>query len=103
MNRLAPITLAAALALFAGTAVARTVSIDLPSDETPAVLATPDAEIVAVTCSACHSLDYLTTQPRGKGEQFWRDSVTKMVNVYGAPIAPEDAAEISAILARKFG
>ena len=49
-------------------------------------------------CSACHSLDYITTQPRGKGEQFWRDSVAKMVNVYKAPLSPEDADAVGAAL-----
>ena len=49
------------------------------------------------------SLDYITTQPRGKGEQFWRDAVAKMVNVYKAPLSPEDADDVGAALARKFG
>jgi hypothetical protein len=58
---------------------------------------------VVDNCSACHSLDYITTQPRGKGEQFWRDAVAKMVNVYKAPLSPEDADAVAATLARKFG
>lgn len=63
----------------------------------------PDAELTAATCSACHSLDYVTTQPRAKGAQFWTDSVTKMVKVYGAPIDPADANRIAAYLAAIYG
>ena len=78
-------------------------SIELPIGDTPPELADPASEVVVNNCSACHSLDYITTQPRGKGEQFWRDAVAKMVTVYGAPISPEDAAAVGAELARKFG
>jgi predicted secreted protein len=63
----------------------------------------PDAELTSAICSACHSLDYLRTQPRGKGAQFWSDSVTKMVKVYGAPIDPADAKRITAYLAATYG
>lgn len=101
--RVPTLALSLALTLFGGTALARTVSIDLPLDTVPPELTGPEAEIVANTCAACHSLDYITTQPRGKGEQFWRDSVAKMVTVYGAPIAPEDAQAIGTVLAGKFG
>ncbi|MGC1269433.1 MAG: cytochrome C [Croceibacterium sp.] len=101
--RVPTLALSLALTLFGGTALARTVSIDLPQDSVPPELTGPEAEIVANTCAACHSLDYITTQPRGKGEQFWRDSVAKMVTVYGAPIAPEDAQAIGTVLAGKFG
>jgi predicted secreted protein len=84
-------------------AVAQPGGIELPFGETPAELAEPDARVVVSNCSACHSLDYITTQPRGKGEQFWRDSVTKMINVYKAPLSEDEAETVTAVLARKFG
>ncbi len=59
--------------------------------------------MVVNNCASCHSLDYLTAQPRGKGAQFWRDSVTKMITVYKAPLSPEEAEQVSAVLAKKFG
>src|SRR5262249_28814977 len=37
-------------------------------------------------CAICHSRDYITTQPPGKGKEFWTAEVNKMVTVYGAPI-----------------
>jgi hypothetical protein len=72
-------------------------------DVLPASLSDDEGQVVAANCVACHSLDYITTQPRGNGPQFWRDEVTKMVGVYKAPVAPGDAEAIAATLARKFG
>lgn len=103
MIRPVNLALATGAALFAAAAFAQPSGIELPIGETPPELADPASEVVVNNCSACHSLDYITTQPRGKGEQFWRDSVAKMVTVYGAPISPEDADAVAASLARKFG
>lgn len=96
------IALATGAALVAAAALAQP-AIELPPGGTPPELADPASEVVVNNCSACHSLDYITMQPRGKGEQFWRDSVAKMVNVYKAPLSPEDADAVAATLARKFG
>lgn len=72
--------------------------------EAPSVLPDgPDADLVAAHCAACHSIDYVTTQPRGKGDAFWRDTVTKMVNVYGAPIDKDSADRIAAYLGKNYG
>ncbi len=104
MNRAAVLTVALGLAtLPAVIAAARPVTYNFPADTIPAAFAEPDTEIVVSNCSACHSLDYIATQPRHKGPQFWRDAVNKMVNVYKAPIDPADADAVSAALARKFG
>lgn len=103
MIRAVTIGFGAAAGLLAMAALAQPATFEVPLGETPEELAGPDAEVVVNTCSACHSLDYITTQPRGKGAQFWKDSVTKMITVYKAPVSPEDAEVISAVLARKFG
>lgn len=79
------------------------VSFAMPEETTPPELADADAELVVSTCSACHSLEYITTQPPGMGEKFWHDEVTKMIKVYGAPIEPADAEAIGNILAKRFG
>ena len=102
MIRLANAVLLAGATLLAGAGLAQP-RIELPLGETPPELADPESDVVVNTCSACHSLDYLTTQPRGKGAQFWKDSVAKMITVYGAPVSPEDAEAVAAVLARKFG
>lgn len=84
-------------------AAAKPLSYALPQEQPVALPPGPYVELVQSHCSACHSLDYIRTQPRGKGEQFWRDSVTKMTGVYGAPISREDADRIVAYLAQTYG
>lgn len=98
----AALALAAAAALGSATA-AWSLTCRLPVDAIPAELSQPDAQAVVANCSGCHSLDYLTTQPRGKGAQFWRDAVTKMITVYGAPIAPGEVDGITTALAARLG
>lgn len=96
-------TIAGALALLgAGAAVGKVVYV-LP--EEPAISLPPGAgaELTQGTCSACHSLDYIQMQPRGKGGQFWRDEVAKMGKAYGARIEPKDADEIAAYLGHTHG
>lgn len=95
-------TLAAA-GLASAAPRARPVTLDLPEETIPAELADAESEAVVNHCTACHSLEYIVTQPRGKGAQFWKDEVTKMVNVYKAPVEPADADAVAALLARKFG
>jgi len=55
-------------------------------------------------CTACHSADYIATQPRGPQfkEEFWRAEVNKMIKVYGAPIADADIAKIVEYLAATY-
>lgn len=78
--------------------------VDLPAARAPDRLPPgPGVELATAYCGGCHSLDYLLTQPRGRGERFWRDSVTKMRAVYGAEMSDEDAATITGYLARSFG
>jgi mono/diheme cytochrome c family protein len=73
-------------------------------EETPVTLPRgAGVELVEAHCSACHSLDYLTTQPRGKGQTFWADNVAKMIDTHGAEIPEDDAKVIVAYLGRTFG
>lgn len=101
--RAAVLLIAAVAAGLSLASAARPVSYKLPADEVPRELAQADAELVRITCAACHSLDYLTTQPRGKGAQFWRDSVTKMITAYGAPIAPAEVEPLVEVLNARLG
>lgn len=93
----------AACALLSGTIAAKPVTFVPPEENVPPELADAEGEAVVNACSTCHSLEYITTQPRGKGAQFWKDSVAKMITVYKAPIEPADADAASAVLAKKFG
>jgi mono/diheme cytochrome c family protein len=97
------LVLAPVVAALCAVAVARPPAYALPEEAPVTLPPGPGAELTMATCSACHSLDYVTTQPRGKGAQFWKDSVAKMVSVYGAPVGKEDAETISAYLATTYG
>src|SRR5690349_4396089 len=84
-------------------AAAQTKTITLPPDHVYGELKPgPGAEVTARACRACHSTDYVVMQPRGDAKQ-WEGVVTKMIGVYGANIAPEDARAIVQYLAAQYG
>ena len=97
MNRSALLALAglATLALGLVAANAKPVTYSLP-DDTAVLKPGPNLDVVQGNCGACHSADYIQTQPRGPkfGKDFWQAEVTKMINVYGAPIEPGDVPKI---------
>src|SRR5438105_3086319 len=66
------------------TTVASAVDIQLPP-ETGAFKQAAGAELANGQCLVCHSVEYVTTQPR-MGRTFWKASVVKMQQKYGAPI-----------------
>jgi mono/diheme cytochrome c family protein len=53
-------------------------------------------------CQTCHSVDYIATQPPGRGKAFWDAEVTKMIKVYHAPIDEADGRAIAAYLADTY-
>jgi sulfite dehydrogenase (cytochrome) subunit B len=79
------------------------ISYDLPP-ETAAFKPGPDLEVVMNNCTACHSADYIATQPRGPkfGRDFWNAEVNKMIKVYGAPISDVDIGKIVEYLAATY-
>ena len=92
------------LMLGAGTiSQARPKVISLPA-ETAALKETsePGYQLAANACTACHSVDYIAMQPRGKGKEFWTSEVMKMVNVYGATVEESARPAIIDYLARNY-
>ena len=90
---------AAAIAIFAasrGTHAAEN-AYRLPP-ENAGLIQAPGVDLVTANCAACHSLDYISTQPPRRGNEFWQASVTKMIRVYGAPIAEADIPRLVAYL-----
>lgn len=87
----------------AGSVNAAPVSYTLP-DETAAFKPGPNLEVVQNNCTACHSADYVNTQPRGPKfkKDFWQAEVTKMIKVYGAPIDDSDVGKIVDYLAATY-
>ena len=100
MKRSTHIVLTSIIALTSGVydlvaAGAKPISYKLP-DETATFKPGPNLETVQNNCTACHSADYIKTQPQGPAfkKDFWQAEVTKMIKVYGAPIDDADVSKI---------
>ena len=85
------------------TGAARAADFVLPPD-TAVLQPGPHLETAQAVCSACHSADYILTQPRGFADPkaFWSGEVTKMRKVYGAQMEDAQAAEIAEYLSATY-
>jgi cytochrome c5 len=101
MTRSLLIATATIAGLALGSANAAPVNYTLP-DETAAFTPGPNLDVVQNNCTACHSADYISTQPRGLKKDFWQAEVTKMIKVYGAPIEDADVGKIVDFLAATY-
>jgi cytochrome c553 len=88
------------ISLVASSALAAPMVYQLPP-ATAELKPGPGAERAAV-CLTCHSADYVSTQPPGKGKAFWQGEVQKMIKVYKAPIGEDDAGTIANYLAATY-
>ncbi len=89
-------TLTALLLLAApGLALAAPHTYTLP-EETAALAPGPNQDLAMGNCGACHSAEYVATQPRNlpNPRAFWQAEVTKMKAAYGAPIDDADIPKI---------
>jgi hypothetical protein len=96
--------LALAPLLLAGIMAASAAPVDykLP-EETAALKPGPNLEAAQNNCTACHSADYIKTQPIMKSKKdFWQAEVTKMIKVYGAPIADADVPKLVEYLSTAY-
>jgi len=59
-------------------------------------------ELVEAYCNICHSLDYITMQPKFTKDK-WEGIVNKMIKTYGAPIEENTAKEIIDYLGSNYG
>ncbi len=91
--------LVAGLASAASQGMAHT--IDLPIINTE-LKAGDGRDKTASSCAICHSLDYITMQPKFPRAQ-WAATVNKMIKVMGAPIPEEDAKTIINYLTVQYG
>ncbi|MFB9266830.1 cytochrome c [Bradyrhizobium erythrophlei] len=96
-------TLAAIAGLSITAASAAQVNYAVP-EETAALKPGANLEVVQNNCTACHSVDYIKTQPQGEKfkKDFWQAEVTKMIKVYGAPIEDADVGKIVEYLAATY-
>ncbi|WP_298366789.1 cytochrome c [uncultured Bradyrhizobium sp.] len=95
--------LAAIAMLSIGATMAAPVNYTLP-EETAAFKPGPNLDVVQNNCTACHSADYIKTQPQGEKfkKDFWQAEVTKMIKVYGAPIDQADVGKIVEYLSATY-
>ncbi|MGO9356995.1 MAG: c-type cytochrome [Xanthobacteraceae bacterium] len=84
-----------AVAAACGAAPAKPIDYQLP-DETAAFRPGPNRDVMLANCAACHSSDFIATQPQGPRfkKEFWQAEVNKMIKVYGAPIDDADVGKI---------
>src|SRR3989442_14431403 len=75
--------------------------IQLPP-ETAAFRQDKGAEIANGQCLICHSVEYVTMQPP-MPRAFWKASVQKMQQKYGAPIPNEQVEQLSDYLTKNYG
>ena len=75
----------------------------VPPPETARLLDGPDLASAQRYCLACHSADYLTTQPRGMPPAFWEAEVAKMRTAYGATIPDDQVKPIVNYLTTAYG
>lgn len=62
-----------------------------------------DATLVMARCAVCHSVDYIQMNAPFLKRAGWEAEVKKMIKVYGAPVADDDAARIVDYLTRHYG
>jgi len=102
MQRTVLLAISLAFAAVVSSAFAAPINYKTP-DEVAAFKPGPNLEVVQGNCSACHSADYVNTQPPMKDKKdFWQAEVTKMIKVYGAPIDDADVGKIVDYLATTY-
>ena len=75
----------------------KSVTVDLP--DSGRMFPGPGSDAINNNCLACHSAGMVLNQPV-LPKSAWQAEVTKMINVYKAPVSEEDVAAIVDYLAR---
>jgi cytochrome c5 len=83
------------LSFFAATAIAGESQIFLKDR--------PGKNQVITQCAMCHSLDYITMNAMLLDRAGWEKTVSKMINIMGAPINDADKQTIIDYLAQNYG
>ena len=86
---------------FGSPSIANPIAYRLPG-ENAEFAPGPGVESARSSCGACHSADYISTQPSRKGKAFWQAEEQKMIKVFKAPIAESDIPAIVDYLAATY-
>jgi|WetSurMetagenome_2_1015567.scaffolds.fasta_scaffold238466_2 sulfite dehydrogenase (cytochrome) subunit B len=102
---LALILAAVGAAALASVGTAAPVNYSGAPAETATLAPGPNLDVARSHCGLCHSVDYITTQPRSFADPraAWTAEVAKMRKAYGAPLTDEDAAKIVDYLVATYG
>ncbi|WP_372785267.1 cytochrome c [Phenylobacterium sp.] len=73
-----------------------------PPPESSRFIAAPGVEAAQKHCLACHSADYVSTQPPHMPAAFWQNEVAKMRNAYGAHLSDDDAKAVTDYLVTTY-
>lgn len=63
----------------------------------------PGSNLVRQHCLACHSADYIVSQPSESTRDYWTHTVTKMQTAFGAPIPDSDVPAMVDYLVKNYG
>jgi sulfite dehydrogenase (cytochrome) subunit B len=90
-----------AILFFGGVVAAADKGWKLPAENVQLEKA-PGVELVTAQCALCHSLDYISIQPR-LDRAAWTATITKMKEKYGAPVTPESVEKLVEYLVKNYG
>ncbi len=95
----------ALLALAVSTPVFAAAIAYSPPEETAKLNPGPGFETAQADCMVCHSVDYISTQPRSFADPraYWTAEVVKMRKAYGAPIPEADTQALVDYLVSVYG
>jgi hypothetical protein len=80
--------------------ILKSVTVDLP--DSGRMFPGPGSDALDNNCLACHSASMVLNQP-ALPKSAWQAEVTKMINIYKAPVSEEDAAAVVDYLVRMKG
>ena len=63
----------------------------------------PGRDVVEIERAICHSLDYIRMNSPFPDEKSWQAEVAKMINVFGAPVEPDQAKTVVDYLVSNYG
>jgi mono/diheme cytochrome c family protein len=79
-------------------------SLPAKSEEQPIDLKNASGkDVVEGNCGSCHSLDYIQMNSPFLDSMKWEIIVSKMIKIFKAPIAEDDAKKIVDYLSKNYG
>ena len=100
MNAIYGLTAFIALLAFGGAS--ESADRDETGEESLRLVEAPGREATVARCAMCHSLDYIQMNAVVMDRTGWQKSIQKMIERFGAPIAPEEAREILEYLSSNY-